>query len=131
MGKGRNNQKEQVWIKQQLAECGGYSQEAFERRLTKSSIERLRQVTSMLDCVKITNNDYERCISKTGKSVFIFLDPPYRNSKKSRLYGENGRTHKSFDHERLADAVRKSKHKIMLTYDDSEEIRKLYRFAKI
>ena len=60
--------------------------------------------------------------------MFIFLDPPYFTA--SRLYGRNGSLH-SFDHERLSDILKKSKHRFLITYDDCDEIRHLYKWAEI
>ncbi|OPZ83977.1 MAG: hypothetical protein BWY75_02864 [bacterium ADurb.Bin425] len=37
----------------------------------------------------------------------------------------------SFDHEKLASLLQKTKHRFLITYDDCPEVRKLYRFANI
>ena len=55
------------------------------------------------------------------------MDPPYYTAEKSHLYGKNGNMHKGFDHERFADACIKCKHKWLITYDDSEYIRGLFK----
>jgi DNA adenine methylase len=39
--------------------------------------------------------------------------------------------HKIFDHERLSEVLKKTEHKWLITYDDSEYIRNLYSFAQI
>jgi len=112
-------------------ESGGFSQQAFTHRFTESSIERLIPMKKILDDVKITNLDYEEVIEQPGKNVFLFLDPPYYSASKSALYGKNGNLHKSFDHNRFAEAIKNSKHKWLITYDDSPFIRKLFSFANI
>jgi len=112
-------------------DSGGYSKKAFEGRFTDSSIKRLGLVESVMKDVHITNLDYEELLNKDGKDVFVFLDPPYLSSKKSKLYGKNGNLHVNFDHERFADSVKNCKHKWLITYDDSPEIRKLFSFAKM
>ena len=112
-------------------DSGGYSQNAFERRFTDSSIVRLKQLSSLLQHVLITHGDYETLLFEAGNDVFIFLDPPYFRQRKSRLYGKNGYLHVSFDHERFAQDMRRCPHKWLLTYDDSVEIRELYDFAYI
>lgn len=112
-------------------EAGGFSVQAFEKRFTESSIERLSKVSSILVDVKITNLDYQEVINKDGKDVFIFLDPPYFSAKKSALYGKNGSLHKSFDHERFAECLKKCPHRWFLTYDNSPFIRELFSFAHI
>ncbi|MBE9192189.1 DNA adenine methylase [Gloeocapsopsis crepidinum LEGE 06123] len=112
-------------------DSGGYSQQAFERRFTDSSIDRLRQVSPLLSSVYITNKNYEDLLNQDRDGVFLFLDPPYFRATKSRLYGVRGGLHTSFDHERFAINMCKCQHRWLITYDDSPEIRKLFNFAKI
>jgi DNA adenine methylase len=112
-------------------ESGGFSLQAFEKRFTDSSIERLEKIPSALQNVKITNLDYETVVLDKGNNVFLFLDPPYFSTTKSALYGKNGNLHKGFDHERFAEVMKKCPHKWLLTYDDSTFIHKLFSFADI
>ncbi|OKH19463.1 modification methylase [Hydrococcus rivularis NIES-593] len=112
-------------------DSGGYSQQAFERRFTDSSIDRLRKLSSCLLSTHITASDYEKLLFQDGDGVFIFLDPPYFSAKKSKLYGIKGALHTSFDHQRFATNMRKCQHRWLITYDDSPEIRELFSFAKI
>jgi len=110
---------------------GGYSESAFTGRFTESSIKRLNDLAKVINGSVITNHDYEELIKKEGENVFIFLDPPYYSATKSALYGKNGNLHKSFDHKRFADNMKRCKHKWLITYDDSEYIRDLFSFAHI
>lgn len=112
-------------------ESGGYSQKAFEKRFTESSIFRLEMLSELLLNTNITNYDYEQVINTEGNDVFLFLDPPYYKAEKSSLYGKRGDLHKAFDHERLANILKKTKHQWLMTYDDSIYIRKIYSFANI
>ncbi|MBE9203314.1 DNA adenine methylase [Synechocystis salina LEGE 06099] len=112
-------------------ESGGYSQQAFEKRFTDSSIVRLKDLGKILANVTITNLDYQQLIDTPGEGVFIFLDPPYLSATKSKLYGKKGDLHTSFDHQRFAETMKSCPHKWLITYDDSEEIRKLFSFAQI
>jgi DNA adenine methylase len=112
-------------------ESGGYSQEAFLKRFTDSSIDRLEKLESILQDVKITNLDYGELLQKQGKDVFIFLDPPYFSATKSRLYGKDGDLHTSFDHDRFAEQIKTCPHQWLITYDDSLRIRDNFAFAKI
>lgn len=112
-------------------DSGGYSEGAFKGRFTNSSIERLSKLKNILNGVKITNLDYKDVLREKGKEVFIFLDPPYMVAAKSRLYGKRGDLHTAFDHEEFAKEIRDCKHKWLITYDDSEEIRKNFEFANI
>ncbi len=112
-------------------ESGGFSEQAFQKRFTDSSIKRLENLSFILKDVRITNLDFEKVINENGKDVFLFLDPPYFSSANSALYGKNGNMHKNFDHQRLAKTLKNCKHKWLITYDDSEYIRELYKFAHI
>ncbi len=112
-------------------ESGGFSTAAFNKRFTQSSINRVRALSTILNNTKITNFDYQKVLEAEGKNVFIFLDPPYYSSTKSALYGKNGNLHKIFDHERFAKVLKNTKHKCLITYDDSEFIRELFSFANI
>lgn len=108
--------------------AGGFSSSASLARFTVSSIQRLLPLPEALADVRITNDDFEDLIKAPGKDVFIFLDPPYYTATK--LYGRNGSLH-TFDHERLASALKKTKHRFLVTYDDCPEIRQLYSWATV
>lgn len=112
-------------------ESGGFSNAAFHKRFTESSIERVKSLSNILLNTKISNYDYEEVISKDGEDVFLFLDPPYYSATKSALYGKNGSLHKTFDHERFANVMKDTKHKWLITYDDSDYIKDLFSFANI
>ena len=112
-------------------ESGGFSQEAFYKRFTDSSIERLGKLGEVLQGVKITNLDYSEVLAAEGKDVFIFLDPPYFIATRSKLYGKGGDLHTSFDHQRFAASVKQCPHQWLITYDDSPIIRQNFTLAKI
>jgi DNA adenine methylase len=113
------------------SESGGFSQQAFEKRFTQSSIFRLQNLQYVLNDTRITNLDYKDVVTTEGNNVFIFLDPPYFSSTKSALYGKNGNMHKFFDHEEFAHVMRHCPHNWLITYDDSEYIRSLFSFANL
>jgi DNA adenine methylase len=110
---------------------GGYSESAFQDRFTMSSIERLKPLQELLESVEITNLDYENLVLAEGKNVFLYLDPPYFSAQKSLLYGKKGNLHKHFDHERFTETLKACKHNWLLTLDDCEYIRELFKFASI
>lgn len=112
-------------------ESGGYSDAAFHKRFTDSSINRVNALSSLLINTLITNHDYEDVVFSPGENVFMFLDPPYYSATKSALYGKNGNLHKKFDHQRFADIMKSVNHKWLMTYDDSDFIRKIFSFANI
>lgn len=112
-----------------VVESGGYSQQAFVGRFTESSIQRVARLGELLQGIKITRSDYREVLAGGGKEVFTFLDPPYFKATRSKLYGKNGILHTGFDHDIFADAMKKCNHSWLITYDDSPEIRKNFRFA--
>jgi len=112
-----------------LVESGGYSKQAFKKRFTESSIERISIASEILQDVKITNLDYWDVVKNRGKNTFIFLDPPYMSNKEAKLYGEKGVLHSNFKHDRFAKHIKKSNHKWLITYDDCSGVQKVYNFA--
>lgn len=110
-------------------DSGGYSQKAYESRFTDSSIERLQPLSPLLADVRITNEDYRTVLQESGEGVFIFLDPPYLTATKSRLYGNKGILHTTFNHDEFAAALRENHHAWLVTYDDSAPIRRNFAFA--
>ncbi|MDR3198396.1 MAG: DNA adenine methylase [Planctomycetaceae bacterium] len=110
---------------------GGFSEGAFQKRFTESSIQRLKPFADVIQNTKITNYDYKKLINKDGKNVLLFLDPPYYSATKSALYGKNGNLHRAFNHEEFADIMKHCPHRWLITYDDSEYIRNLFSFANI
>jgi DNA adenine methylase len=114
-----------------VVDSGGYSQQAFEKRFTDSAIEKLKSASEIIKDFEITHGDYEKLLLEDGNGVFIFLDPPYYSTTKSKLYGKNGDLHLSFDHERFAANMKKCNHLWLITYDDCPKIRELFSFAYI
>ncbi|MCF8299239.1 MAG: DNA adenine methylase [Saprospiraceae bacterium] len=112
-------------------ESGGFSNAAFEKRFTESSIDRVRKMSTLLSGVRITNFDYREVVNPPGDKVLLFLDPPYYSAEKSALYGKNGCFHKSFDHIRFMETIRDCGHKWLITYDNSAYIKELFSFANI
>ncbi len=113
------------------SESGGFSSAAFKNRFTQSSIDRVKLLSKLLTNTNITNLDYQEVVEAEGEDVFIFLDPPYYSATKSALYGKNGHLHKIFDHENFARIMKNVKHKWLITYDNSEYIKKLFSYANI
>jgi DNA adenine methylase len=112
-----------------LVDAGGYSQQAFKKRFTNSSIERICYASKTLQDVKITNTDYWDVVKLKGKNAFIFLDPPYMSNKEAKLYGEKGTLHVNFKHDRFAKHIKNSIHKWLITYDNCSGVKKLYTYA--
>ncbi len=113
-------------------ESGGFSEQAFYKRFTDSSIERLEKLENILSKnVQITNLDYSHLLKSEGKDVFLFLDPPYFSATKSKLYGKDGDLHTSFEHQRFANLLQQCHHRWLITYDDSLHIRENFQWANI
>jgi DNA adenine methylase len=110
-----------------VVDSGGYSKGSFDARFTQSSIDRLIQTAETIQSIQFSCDEYIRLLKKKGKKVFIFLDPPYYSVTKSKLYGKNGILHTQFDHVKMRDALKNCPHKWLITYDDSEYIRELYK----
>ena len=69
--------------------------------------------------------DFRKSILK-HKDAFVYADPPYFIGKKN-LYGNQGDMQfEQKDHEDLAKILKKRKHWV-LSYNDTPEVRKLYR----
>ena len=109
-------------------DSGGYSEQAFKSRFTQSSIDRLEPVANLIRGVRFVCDDYRPALMNDPdkKGVFLFLDPPYYTAIKSGLYGTNGSLHKNFSHSQLADDLKETPHRFMMTVDDCEHTRKLY-----
>jgi DNA adenine methylase len=92
--------------------------------------ERIKPCGEKLEGVKITRIDFEKVINSPANSqkVLMFLDPPYYSARQENHYVCH---FKKDDHVRLAKILKKTKFKFFLTYDDCEDIRKLYFWAKI
>jgi DNA adenine methylase len=113
-------------------ESGGFSEQAFQKRFTYSSIDRLEKLEQILTPdVKITNLDYSELLNIADENAFIFLDPPYFNATKSRLYGKDGDLHTSFEHQRFAQLLLKCRKPWLITYDDSPLIRDNFQESNI
>jgi DNA adenine methylase len=92
--------------------------------------ERIIPCGEKLEGVKITSEDFESVIMSPamGSHVLMFIDPPYFKPPKNKHYRDGFNLE---DHLRLKDALKYTKYKFFLTYDDVPEVRELYRWANI
>lgn len=108
-----------------------YSSQAFDRNFTLRCINKIQDVSNVIQNVNFVNDDFANLDEKIGdiEGYFIYLDPPYFGNKDKGLYGEKGKLHKEFNHMELFEWVKKhsENNKIMLSYDDSPFIRELYK----
>jgi DNA adenine methylase len=109
-------------------EAGGFSKAAALSRFTKTSIERLTPLSDVLKAVKITSGDFATIVEAPGQDVFLFVDPPHFN--RAKIYGKKGVLN-NFDHSKLANLLRMTPHRFLLTLDDCPEVRELYKWANL
>lgn len=83
-----------------------------------------------LEGVRITCGDFSRVMlaPRRGKSVLLFVDPPYFRPPKRKHYVNGFDQH---DHVRVRDILKKTPCKFILTYEDDAEIRAMYKWANI
>lgn len=90
---------------------------------------RILSASEKLQNIMITSLSYEEVIfAPSDEQVLIFLDPPYYAADQKRAY------EKSFeinDHIKLADNLKQLSHNFILTYDNCNEVCKLYKWANI
>ncbi|MBA7591031.1 hypothetical protein ES708_33178 [subsurface metagenome] len=112
-----------------MTTSGGYSKDAFKKRFTESSIDRLSDLKKILENVDIFNEDYSRLMNGSKNNVLIYLDPPYLKNKKSKLYGKNGDLHLNFDHDSFYNQVISCNHNLLISYDNSlKNVRKFHNY---
>jgi DNA adenine methylase len=108
---------------------GGFSEEASNKRFTPSSIDRIESLD--FTHIEIYNKDFHDFINSltttnTDNKTLLFLDPPYYLESKSKLYGNNGDMHETFDHNLLFDVLNTKKNWVV-TYNNCDYIRNLYK----
>lgn len=86
-------------------------------------IERIKAVSERLDKVYIENLDFEDLIRRYDhKDAFFYLDPPYVKGEGYKIIKA-----KDFEHERLFNCIKNIKGRLLLSYDNNEYIRNLYK----
>ena len=90
--------------------------------------DKLEKAANALRDTKITSLNYKELIDEPGEDVFIYADPPYYKNtllaKTSQLYRYNFTIE---DHVKLAEELTCCKHKVLLSYDNCDFIKKLYK----
>ncbi len=113
-----------------VADAGGYSNQAFLKRFTHSSIDRLEKAIAVAKKIQFLSGDYTQLLleqkAPKNKTVFIFLDPPYYSATKSKLYGKKGALHTQFNHDEFCENMKKCPHQWLLTYDNCDYVRTKY-----
>lgn len=86
------------------------------------------RTSQKLQGVKLTTWDFDWVLQEAGKDAFLFVDPPYFNADQDKFYAFS---FQRGDHFRLALSLRAASERIkfLLTYDNSPEVRELYKWA--
>lgn len=109
------------------AQDGAYTVECrWNPERIKRDITRLHDLLRYFDHCEITCGDFAPLIETASENTFIYLDPPYYE-KGSQLYKF---PMQDADHQRLASLLQGTPASWVLSYDDHEFIRSLYRWAK-
>jgi DNA adenine methylase Dam len=110
-----------------LTQSGSFSTQASRVRWTMGHIERLIEFTPLIARWRVTNLDYQEVLREpwSRSFPFTFLDLPY-DIQEDRLYGRLGDTHRGFDHGSLRDLARELSSRVMITYNSSGVLRRLY-----
>lgn len=81
------------------------------------------------DNLTVEQLSFEDSLNKY-KDLFVYADPPYL-LENSCLYGVKGDKHHNFDHETLRDMLIKRNNGWIVSYNDNEAIRDMYKGYKI
>ncbi|WP_036634962.1 DNA adenine methylase [Paenibacillus massiliensis] len=84
---------------------------------------RIQLCSDKLQSIKITNQDFSNLILAPGEDVLLLIDPPYY-VKGNSLYPIGM---KPDEHRALARLLKETTHKFLLTIDDNEHTREIYK----
>jgi len=91
--------------------------------------ERIEPCGKKLEDVAFSSSDFQEIIELPSKRpTLLYVDPPYFLPPKHKHYRHG---FDLSDHVRLGEVLARTPHKFFLTYDDSPEIRKMYKWANI
>lgn len=110
------------------AQAGTYKLDA--RYNQQDLVGRIRAIAVRKESIKVLGMDALDLLNKVCPKLptksLIYLDPPYY-IKGSQLYRN---CYEHADHVAVAKAAKKLSHPLLITYDDTPEIRKIYRGVK-
>lgn len=82
-----------------------------------------KAIHKRLDKVMIENRDFKKIVTQYDfENAFFYCDPPY-----STGCGYEVTSTEDFDHEGLCETLKNIKGRFLLSYDDSQKIRELYK----
>ena len=86
------------------------------------NLANLKEINKRLNKVCIENLDFEKCITKFDKEdTFFYLDPPYYAIK------EKYKNVPEMEHERLFNTLKNIKGKFLLSYNNNDYIKEMYK----
>lgn len=105
------------------------SKERFEFKRFSSLKEKVKNFN--VNNISVFNSSFEEVISKYNND-FIYLDPPYfvdKNTTYCALYPNvhSPYYHNNFKHEKLCELLKQHKGKFLLSYNNCEYIKELYK----
>lgn len=106
-----------------------YSLSSYKRWIQSPHSLRITQCSKVLSHVHLINGDYSLAfdeVKQHGTLNFYFFDPPYFNTT-CKMYGKKGELHNTFDHIRFKQDCMTLNSPFLITYDDSEEVRELFK----
>ncbi len=88
---------------------------------------KLRQAAELMKDTKITCGDFAPLLQEPGEDVWLYCDPPYLvNTNMVKTDQQYEHNFEMEDHERFVYEVKKSLHKICISYDDCKEVREWF-----
>jgi DNA adenine methylase len=88
---------------------------------------RLEEAAAAFPGVRLTCGDYHALFEEPGDDVWIFADPPYvRNTELPRTSQQYQHGFGEQDHHEFAEAIKKCRHNVAITYDDCPLVRSLF-----
>lgn len=106
---------------------GGFSKESSKTRFTQTIIDKIDQWNNPY--LNFQYGDVHQLLKNLPeKTDLLFLDPPYLlEESKNKLYGVSGDMHKDFDHYIFHEQIDKLDTPFILTYNNTEEIKDLWK----
>ena len=95
-----------------------YSNPSQISNFTYLGINKMQGYSHLIQRWRITNLDYRELLQRDD--ALVFLDPPYEI--KSNLYGRDGETHESFNHDDFANACNNASCKQFITYNADQKV---------
>lgn len=89
----------------------------------------IERTSEKLQNVELTSIDFEKVIDQAPDGSLLFIDPPYFSADQDKFYAHS---FSKDDHFRLLNCLKRNNERLkwFLTYDNVDEVRELYFWAK-